>query len=728
MSSIQFPVLLILLYFCPAGVPASSLSGKVADQAGMPVAGLRLQLSDQSRVRNTATDQAGNYRFDQLEPGRYLLSVRELGFEEHQEEIAVTGIARVEKDITVQLAALREQVIVTATRNGVSASLLGNSVTVLSEAEIQERNALSVNELLRSVPGVHVLQAGTPGSITSIYVRGGESDYNKVLVDGIPLNQPGGYVDFSNMTTGNVERIEVVRGPQSALYGSDAIASVIQIFSKRPEIETGRPQLELKLEGGNYSHFSSTGGLHGKHGKISYTGLFSHWETDGPVSNSFLNTNTLGSTVGVEISPRASLSLTGRAERGRSGVPGPTLFGPSDLEEYSQRNDLAVGAIYSLRLSDSMTQRVSFSRSQIHHLSEDPIDSGMFLPGYQGRQAPYPSFDFPYSYLNSTRRHTAGYQFDGLAGSHAVTTGIEYDEEKGVIGEVRASRSNFGYYLQDHFLLGQRLAMTAGMRLDKNGSFGLAATPRLSLSWLLRRGRSDGFWGMTRPKLNLGLGIKEPNLIESFSANPYFRGNQDLRPERTRSLEAGLDQRLASNQVRLELNGFYSYFLNQIDLLTTDFDMYHGSYFNIGRSQAWGIEKSVEFRPESSLRVSAGYTFLNSRILESAAPSHPVLQAGSRLLRRPTHSGTLSAGWFGQKGTVGTTLYVIGDRADSDFYGLGLREVEGYSRVDLRGSLRLHHRMQLYAVVQNLFDSNYSEALGYPALGVNFRSGLRFVF
>jgi vitamin B12 transporter len=727
MSLVQVPVLLVLLCLCPLTL-ASSLSGKVTDQTGSPVAGLRLQLFSTSGVRNTATDQTGSYLFEHLEPGSYLLSVRELGFEEHREEVAVSASEKVEKNVTIHLAQLLEQVVVTATRNEVSASLLGNSVTVLSDADIAERNVLSTAELLRPVPGLHVVQAGGPGSITSIYIRGGESDYSKVLLDGIPINQPGGFVDLSNLTTGNIERIEVVRGPQSALYGSDAIAGVIQIFSKTPEVETRRPQFELTLEGGNYSHFSGSGGLYGKHGKVAYSGLFGHWETDGPVSNSFHNTNTVSSTIGVEISQYSSLSITGRAERGRSGVPGPTLFGPADLEEYSRRNDFALGALYTQQISPTANQRLSFSRSQIHQLSEDPVDSGMFWPAYQGRQAPFPSFDFPYSYLNSTRRHTAGYQFDALFASHAVTTGIEYEDESGVIGDVRASRSNFGYYLQDHFLLNQRVALTAGARLDNNGSFGLAATPRLSLSWLLRHGRSDGFWGMTRPKLNLGLGVKEPNLIESFSANPYFRGNPDLKPERTRSLEAGVDQRLASSRIRLELNAFYNYFLNQIDLLTTDFDLFHSSYFNIGRSQAWGIEKSLEFRPDSALRLTAGYTYLNSRILESAAPFHPVLRAGSRLLRRPTHSGSLSAGWFKPTWSLGSSIYFLGGRSDTDFYGFDLREIEGHTRWDVRGSVRLGARVQLYAVVQNLLNSSYSEALGYPSLGAQVRSGLKFVF
>ena len=180
--------------------------------------------------------------------------------------------------------------------------------------------------------------------------------------------------------------------------------------------------------------------------------------------------------------------------------------------------------------------------------------------------------------------------------------------------------------------------------------------------------------------------------------------------------------------MRIEVNGFYNYFRNQIDLLTTDFNTYDGSYFNIGRSQAWGIEHIVELRPDQAWRVSGGYTYLNSRILESAAPFHPVLRAGSRLLRRPTHSGFLTAGWYRSRWSVGARGVFVGNRSDNDFYGLNLLSVGGYSRVDLNGSVRISKQTEFYAVIQNLLNSRYSEALGYPALKLNFRSGVRVRF
>ncbi|RPJ85568.1 MAG: hypothetical protein EHM18_10075, partial [Acidobacteria bacterium] len=713
------------LFFCTAAL-AGSLAGKVRDEQGKPLIGIHLQLQGVERTSTATTDESGYYRFEAVPAGTYKLFVRELGFESRSEDISLEPSIDITRDVVLKLELLKETVVVTATRNEVSTSLLGNSVTVIADDEIKATR--TVSDVLRSVSGVHVLQTGAPGSVTSLYIRGGESDYSKVLLDGIPINQPGGYAELSNLTTADIDRIEVVRGPQSALYGSDAITGVVQIFTRKPDEEINRPEVELSLETGSYSQLGASGGVHGRRDRFTYSGLFSHWQTDNAIPNNYLNNNSLSATAGVELSETASLTLLGRGEYGGSGVPGASLFGPPDLEEsYRKRNSL-FGASFNQRLTPSASHRLSYSQAQINELSEDLVDSGSFIPSYRGQMAAFPSFDFLYSFLNATRRQAAGYQADFTVSSHVITTGLEYEDERGTVGDVRASRSNYGYYLQDQLITHGRLSLTGGVRLDHNGSFGFAATPRFSLAWLLRAGHEAGFWGMTRPKFNFGLGIKEPSLLESFSTNPYYRGNPELKPERTRSLETGIEQRLAGNRVRIELNGFYNYFRNQIDLLTTDYATFDASYFNIGRSQAWGIEHVVEFRPDQPGRISGGYTYLNSRILESAAPFHPVLRAGSRLLRRPTHSGFVTAGWFKSRWSLGARAVFVGNRTDNDFYGLNLREVDSYSRVDVNGSVRIGKQTELYATIQNLLNAEYSEALGYPALKLNFRSGVRVRF
>jgi vitamin B12 transporter len=726
-SSVSFFSLLLVLPAVLSTAAAANLTGKVTDQQGRPLAGLHVRLSRPPETRDLVTDDTGGYTFENLADGVYTVSLRELGFEQQATTVEVKSGRDVRQDFVVRWELLEQRVVVTATRAEAPASLLGNSVTVISEDEIRESHAWGLSDLLRTVPGFQVLQTGAPGGVTSLYVRGGESDYTKVLLDGIPLNQPGGYFDFSSLSTANTERIEVVRGPQSALYGSDAIAGVVQIFTKDPEESTGRPQFELSMEAGNYGQVSAASGLRGRQGGFRYSVFVDHRETDNVVPNNYFRATSVSALVGVDLPADSSLTVVGRSERSRNGAPGPTLFGPPDLEEYGLIRDTVFGASYRQRVSEAVSHRLTISQSQVYQFSADPLDSGMFYPSYKGTVAAYPSFDYPYSYLNSTRRRTLGYQADIQAGPHSLASGVDYERESGTIGDMRASRRDLGVFAQDSFPISTAIFLNAGLRVEQNQSFGTALTPRFSAAWLLRSGRPGAFWGMTRAKLNLAIGIKEPNLIESFSSNPYYRGNPDLKPERTRSAEVGVEQGLLEDKLRVESNAFYNYFLNQIDLIT-DYQTYEGSYLNIGRSQAWGLEEIVEYRPHQPFHLLAGYTLLRTRVLESATPYHPVLRQGSRLLRRPTHSGFVSAGWYAGRWSLSARANFVGARTDNDFYGLGLLQLDGYSRVDVSGAVKLHRQVELYGVVNNLLDSAYSEALGYPALKINGRAGLRFVF
>jgi outer membrane receptor protein involved in Fe transport len=284
----------------------------------------------------------------------------------------------------------------------------------------------------------------------------------------------------------------------------------------------------------------------------------------------------------------------------------------------------------------------------------------MFFPSFEGTTAAFPSFDYPYSYLNATRRRTVGYQIDGFVSDHSWSSGIEHENQAGTLGDTRASRGNFGAFAQDHFAISDRVALTAGLRVERNDSFGTALSPRFSLARRLKRRSSE--LGNHSSQFNVAVGIKEPNLIESFSANPYFRGNPDLEPERTRSAEVGIEQGLLANKIRVEVNGFYSYFLNQIDLIT-DPQTWEGRYFNIGRSQAWGGAS-----PNSAVGLRlGGYTLLRTRI----PTQRPI--AGSAP-RRGCPGGRLfpgaSTGWYAGRWRASARPISLAT-SDNDFYGLG---------------------------------------------------------
>ncbi|MGH9650017.1 MAG: TonB-dependent receptor plug domain-containing protein, partial [Terriglobales bacterium] len=261
-----------LVFLSLASLPALAgdpkvISGVILDPNRAPVPRAPVELLDAAgaRLAETSSDSRGRFRFADLTAGNYRLRIELPGFEP-LERPASTGA---DMELLIRLAPIQEHVVVTATRTEVPTQQVGASVTVLSTEELLQ--VLPVSDALRAVPGAAVTRSGGMGTITSVFVRGGESDHNKVLLDGIPLNQPGGAFDFNNLMTENLDRVEIVRGPQSALFGSDALGSVVQIFTSRGRAETRRPRGVLGLEGGNRETWRGHAGISGEAGGFDYS-------------------------------------------------------------------------------------------------------------------------------------------------------------------------------------------------------------------------------------------------------------------------------------------------------------------------------------------------------------------------------------------------------------------------------------------------------------------------
>jgi outer membrane cobalamin receptor len=733
----SLPLIVLVLLTLAARVIAAddTLTGRIVDSSGQPIvrALITVTAKDGRVLATTFTEPDGRFRVRVTTTSGCQLEASLSGFQPAKTDCVPTQEVR----LTLPVAPVQEAVVVTATRGEAPLGQVAASVTVFDRETIERRQTPLVADLLRQAPGVALFHTGGLGTQTSLFVRGGESNYNKVLLDGIPLNEPGGVFYFNNLTSENLDRVELVRGSQSALFGSDAMASVIQLFTRRAL--TDGVQGHGAFEGGGFGTFRGSAGVTGKNGPVDYSLAGAGYTTDNQAPNSDFTNSTLSGSVGFAITPRASVRVIGRAELGDAGVPGQTAFGRPDLDAAFTRHDGVLGVTFTQQLTTGLRHQATYGLSLSNQHSSNLIADPAYTPEFEGHIAPFEFSDFLYESRNELRRHHLSYQADwrmpttsGRAGTHIITGALDFDGERAQLDDQMAhtvaneGRNNIGYTLQ-YQAMWPRVFATGGFRVEDNDSFGTATVPRGSLAWIAHTG--TGTIGDTKLKTAAGLGIKEPTISQSFSPPP-FAGNPDLEPERSRSVEAGVEQRLFHDRAKLEVTWFANRFRNIISTRTLGFNPFRAQYFNIGLTHARGAEMSVAVAPTRAVHATAGYTFLASEIIESTAPTNPVFQVGSWLFRRPRHSGFGEVAWTHDRIAVSLAGIFVGRRVDSDFSSLQPAIVEnaGYALWDLRGSYRLTPMLSVTGAVDNLGNADYMEPLGYPALGRTARIGLRVGF
>ncbi|HVA00853.1 MAG TPA: TonB-dependent receptor [Terriglobia bacterium] len=736
---LSFVHFLLLFLIGTAAANAAVLRGTVLDPKGANVPGAQVRLlgPQGAEVARTLTNDRGQFRFDGLAAANYTVEVSLAGFG------TTTAKAKPGQDLQVvlPLAPLHENVIVTATRTEATTGEIGASTSVITRKQIVDRDTPFVSNLLQSLPGIAVVRSGAPGAVTSVFVQGGDSDYNKVLLDGIPLNEPGGDFDFSTLTTNNLERIEVVRGAESALFGSDAMTSVIQLFTRRGTSETKRPHFSMSGEGGKNSTWQGRGSVTGQYGPLDYSLEGGRFSTDNQVPNDFFHVTTLSSNFGLKLNQATTLRLIMMGEFSLAGTPGQTAFGPPDRDgQFRRRDGYGAFSIHN-QTTASWDQQLTYTYSRSRQVSIELGNDPPFTPSFEGHTAGYAYYDYPFNFLNDAWRDHVSFQsnwegepFGGAIGQHVDTFAFDWDGEHGFLVDrfaqgpaTSAQRNNFGYTFQDQTLWG-RFSLGNGVRIDDNGSFGTVVVPRSSLVYMLRKG--GGVLGVTRLKFNFGLGVKEPSFLQSFSNTPFFVGNPNLRPERAQTLDFGLDQGFWHDRGKLEMDAFDNRFRDQIAFETTNFQTFSGTFFNIGRARAKGAEVTLELAPLKGLRAIGSYTYLDSEVIESGSPFDPALEAGRWLLRRPRHSGSVQIDWNWRRMNLTSTTVFVGRRVDSDFLGMvpPLIWNSGYTNSDLAWSYRSSYHLTYYGLVENLLNQKYMEVLGYPALKLTYRAGIRVEF
>jgi outer membrane cobalamin receptor len=759
---------LVALFALISSSGAASERGRVAgmifDPSGAKVIAARVALRDSAGVaiHETRSDKEGQFSIAGVAEGRYRVTVEATGFVQTKEaNVDVRGGETEALTVRLEIAAISDQMVVTATRTDTATGELGGSVSVLTSEALRLENQSLISESLRVVPGLSVAQTGGRGGLTSIFARGGESDYNKVLIDGVPVNAAGGLFDFASLTTENIERIEVVRGPQSALFGSDAMTSVIQLITKRGV--TSQPEFEFSGEGGSFDFHRETARLSGLVDWFDYSASFGYQSTNGRFTNSDYLNRSASANVGFRLNPNSELRITARSNNGSLGVPGPTADLFADPDQRQRHRDIALGAGFNLRTTARWRHTARFVYSEFETHNFDPVSQDLTQPDTP--PVPFGNSDFAFTFSDHQKREGFQYQtIAALTSSNLLTGGVDFEHESAVFDDgfsrVSPVRNNLGVYLQDQAAFRERLFLTGGIRVERNTStvpedlraalialgstapsgevgFGVSANPKIAAAFIARTHRGADAVGMTRLKASFGTGIKEPRLDEAFSPSIFFLGNPKADPERAISFDAGVTQEFFNRRGSVDLTYFDSRFRDQIAFLFDPVtfgpislpDGTLTNFVNVERASARGIELTAAARPLLQLRIAGSYTLLRSKTERAANALSP--EVGLVLLRRPRHSGSLEASWVGQRYDFAVDGSFVGRRRDLHPV-TGARFIagrpifnDGYAKLNAAGSFHAGRFITLFARAENLLNQDYQEILGFPAYRFNFSAGLR---
>jgi vitamin B12 transporter len=700
-----------------SNAPTAHLSGTLTDSSGAGVGDVEVAARNEgpanSQTWSAKSAPSGEYSLELL-PGRYRVQFTRPSFVSREFVLDLAPGESHTLSFRLDLARVSENVTVTENTQPTELSHTPAPVDIVGPEEIEQRQAVSLPDLLSTQTGISLSRTGPIGGLATIFIDGGDSAFTKVLIDGTPINLPGGDMNFSNLTTDNVDKVEIVHGAESALYGSDAMSGVIQIISHQGS--TRIPELDLFAEGGGFSSARGGAQFSGLLGKFDYSAAGSYFHTDGQgVNDTFFNRSFAGN-FGYAFSDSNQLRITVRSNASFAGTPGQTLLGPAftDPTAFDDLRQLSGNLTWIFKTGSHWVHRISAMESRF-------LDTSGF-----------PDFDF----FETAQFNRAGFleQSTYSFRQGAVTAGYQYEVENADpnnLSGLHARRNNQAGFLDAHWTPIARLTVGAGVRAEDNTNFGTRVVPRVGGVYALRY--SNGLWSDTRFRASYGQGIEEPTIFESFSEDPCNPGNPSLRPQQSRTVNVGLDQFLSDNRVRLSVGFFDSEFRNLINQLVGPpnplcFSGNEMLYFNTDFARARGLNWSGEAHLLRWLSIKGNYSYDNSRVLQTIPNAPAVEQPGNHLIRRPVNSGNLWLNATIRRVNFSLAGYFSGVRTDSDFDGLGLTRNPGYARFDMATSYDFGKGFLFYARVTNLFDKQYQNAIGFPALGRDYRLGMKYRF
>jgi len=600
-----------------------------------------------------------------------------------------------------------ETLVVTATRIPTPALDVASSITIISADEIAARQVRTLPDLLKEVPGLNLVQTGGSGGQTSVFMRGTNSNHTKVLIDGIDLgdpSNPGGAFDLGTLLTQDIQTVEILRGPQSGLYGSDAIGGVINIITKSG---SGPAQFNAGIEAGSFDTFNQAGGVSGSLDQFHYAATLQHYHAGAtPVTpldllppgqariDDYDDNLTASTKLGLDVTDRFDLGLVARYTDSHLRITGDNFATFPATPDASQ--------------SDNNTLQY-YTRATGHlSLLDGALDQTLGA-GYSNVKSSQYSPDNPAAYLYGERVKFDWQGILKLAATQQLVLGAEHQRDEITQPISAATNINSGYAeLQSSF--GGRVFDTISVRYDDNDRFGSQFTYRVAPTYLMEE---TG----TKLKASVGTGFKAPSLSQMFQNFPEFDffGNPSLRPETSLGFDAGFEQSLAADNLRFGVTYFHNNIKNLIED-NADFT----SLTNVGRAVTEGVESFVSYHPLESLTLRMDYTYLQA--------TDEILH--EELLRRPKHKGSLNVAWQAtSRLSLNATLLSVSSWIDGNRdFSIPRLTAPGYTTVDCAASYDLSSHWAIFGRITNLFNRHYQNPDGFMQPTVGAFAGVKAKF
>ncbi|MFZ5994669.1 MAG: TonB-dependent receptor plug domain-containing protein [Thermodesulfobacteriota bacterium] len=588
-----------------------------------------------------------------------------------------------------------EEVVVTASRLEEPLRYSPDSVTVITEEEIQKKDKKAVIDILRDVPGVFIRQNSSFGGSSSIYLRGTNNAHTLIMIDGVKVGDPmagDGKMSISHLSTDNIERIEIIRGAQSVLYGSDAIGGVINIITKKGK---GKPEFYLSAEGGSFETFRETLGVSGANDKVSYSASISRLDTKGiskadedlgNTEQDYYHDTNISGQLDARLSDTVKAGFSARHCQSKmdyddTGVDADKAQ-DSDITSLSTNldQDIFTWWQHSIKLGTMETKR-------------EYTENGSFDSTYKG----------------TTKLASWQHNFF-IQDKDTITAGFDYQEESGDVqstgGDITEKKVDTNsLFIQNKWTPFHGLSFTLGMRHDDHQTFGGEDTYKGALAYLYEK---TG----TKIRGSYGTGFRAPSLYQLYSSY----GDTNLKPEESKGYDVGIDQELFGRKVLLSV----TYFQTEIDQLI-DWNWMTWKYYNVGKVKTKGWETSASFKPLAWLSLDAHYTYTMAKDETPGGTNQ-----GKYLIYRPRHTAGASLNVKPlEKLNVNLNTQYVGKR----YRNTGnTAEMRSYTLVNLAASYGINRWLEVFGRVDNLTDKNYQSIYQYGEPGIGIYGGIKATF